>query len=72
MFNGFDSEKFLAPNYSNFAIEFDWISKISHNLRISFFFYSRNSGFFGKKTQISFLIGKGFRFSVERVLNDIF
>ena len=61
---GSDLENFLSSKYGKFAAEWD-----SNSTKLGFF--QEVDGFFRKKTWILFKIGKGGKFAVECVSNDI-
>ena len=63
-------ENCISPNYSIFAAECDWKSKISQNVR-NLVIFQRKTIDFLEKNSIFFKIGKGGRFAVHCVSNDI-
>ena len=62
--------KFFITNYSNFVVERNSNTNISH-IGSEFWFFAEKLGFLEKKHDIFFKIDTGGKFAVDLVQNDI-
>ena len=64
-------ENFSSPNYSKFAVECDWISKISQ-IRTKIDFFKKNYDFFSKLVKMANLMIEFLENALSTIICDVF